>query len=443
MGHRLTSGWGLYPTVTAHVHTARLPVHLKQLLAAGGTWLPQGNCRSYGDGCLAPQVVSMLALNHLLDFDPSRGTVRAQAGITLDDLLRFLVPRGWFLPVTPGTKFPTLGGCLAADVHGKNHHLDGTLRNFVEQLDMVLADGSEISCSPQDHPDLFRATLGGMGLTGIIYAATLRLRRIESAFIDMRSVRTGSLAEAVQVFSETHANYPYSVAWIDCLARGRQLGRAIVMLGDHAAPASDQPDRELTVHRSGSVSVPFFLPGTTLNRWTVKAFNTLYYHRQWRRDVRTRVHYDPFFYPLDAIGNWNRIYGRKGFLQYQFVIPFNNGMEVMTDILERIAARGAASFLAVLKTMGPQDGLLAFPMPGYTLALDIRRSDDSIIPFLRELNETVIAAGGRNYLAKDAIMPRDQFERMYPGLEEFRRIKRTVDPEGRFKSTQSARLGLS
>lgn len=442
MEDRLTSGWGLYPTLAARVQKPRLPDDLCRVLAADGRVLPQGNCRSYGDACLAPRVVSSLELNHILEFDPEGGTIRAEAGITLDKMLRFLVPRGWFLPVTPGTKFCTLGGCIAADVHGKNHHVDGTLGNFVDELETVLADGSAVRCSPGVHHDLFRATIGGMGLTGFIYAATLRLRRIESAFIQMRSIRTGSFAEACQVFAETQTQYPYSVAWIDCLARGKQLGRAIIMLGEHAPAASADSGRELSVHRSGSLGVPFFFPGCVLNRWTVRAFNAAYYHRQWRRDVAARVHYDSFFYPLDVIGDWNRVYGRNGFLQFQFVVPFEDGEEVMTSILGRIAERGAASFLAVLKTMGEQDGLLSFPMPGYTLALDVPLRDSGVIPFLRELNQTVIAAGGRSYLAKDAILEREQFESMYPGLEKFRRIKRMFDPDGRFCSAQSERLGV-
>lgn len=435
-----TAGWGLYPVVDAQVDHPRYLEELVGLAQRGQPQLAQGNCRSYGDACLYPQVVSTLPLQHLLEFDPQQGLLRAQAGITLDSLLRFCVPRGFFLPVTPGTKFPTLGGCIAADVHGKNHHRDGAIGRFVEELEMVLADGSQVRCSRRVYPDLFRATLGGMGLTGFIYAATLRLKPVESSFIEVRTVRTGDFAEACQLMSETRDQYLYSVAWIDCLATGRHLGRSLVMLGNHAPASGPSP---LPLHSTRQRPVPFYLPGFALNSWSVGAFNTLFYRRQWRRDQQRRVHYDPFFYPLDVLSNWNRIYGRGGFLQYQFAIPFAGGLELMREILGRIAACGAASFLAVLKTFGPEEeGLLSFPLPGYTLALDFPLQGGRIIPFLTELTKLITPAGGRIYLAKDAILEEGDFVAMYPRLEEFRKIKQKYDPHNQFRSCQSDRLGL-
>jgi FAD/FMN-containing dehydrogenase len=366
-----TSGWGLYPVVESCLEKVRFPKDLVSSVRSRKPFLPQGNRRSYGDACLFDRVFSTLSLDHLLAFDSERGLLRAEAGIPLEEIIRFALPRGWFLPVTPGTKFPTLGGCIAADVHGKNHHVDGTIGNFIDELEMVLADGSWVRCSRSEMPDLFGATLGGMGLTGFIYAATLRLRKVDTAYIQMRAIRTDNLAEACRIFAETSHAYTYSVAWTDCLARGSSLGRSIVMLGNHAPKGTVEPSRAFRLHARGRLSVPFFFPGIALNAWSVKAFNALYYRRQVRRQVDALVHYDPFFYPLDAISHWNRIYGRGGFLQYQFVIPFADGQEIMTQVLERIADRGIASFLAVLKTLGPQEGLLSFPMPGYTLALDI------------------------------------------------------------------------
>jgi len=435
-----TAGWGLYPVVEARIDHPRHPGELIGLAQSGQPHLAQGACRSYGDACLYERVVSTLPLQHLLEFDPAQGRLRAQAGITLDSLLRYCVPRGFFLPVTPGTKFPTLGGCIAADVHGKNHHREGTIGRFVEELEMVLADGSQVRCSRREHPELFRATLGGMGLTGFIYAATLRLKPIESSYISVRTVRTRDFAEACQLMVETRDEYLYSVAWIDCLARGRGLGRSLVMLGNHAPASGGEP---LKLHSFRQRPVPFNFPEIFLNPWSMRAFNALIYRHQWRLERQRLVHYDPYFYPLDALSRWNRIYGRRGFLQYQFAIPFAGGLELMREILGHIAAQGAGSFLAVLKTFGPEDeGVLSFPLPGYTLALDFPLRGGGIIPFLRQLNRLVAGAGGRVYLAKDAILEEEDFARMYPRLEEFRRIKRQYDPHNQFRSCLADRLGL-
>lgn len=444
MHRQRIAGWGRYPVTEAEVARVRSREDLVEQLRRPGPWLAQGSCRSYGDACLGARVLSTLPLGHLLAFDAETGVLRAEAGITLDEILRFAVPRGWFLPVTPGTKYPTLGGCLAADVHGKNHHVDGALSRHLDSLEMVLADGSTVRCSRTEHPELFRATLGGMGLTGVIYAATLRLRPISSAWIALRTLRTGGLAETCRLFAETQDQHRYSVAWIDCLAQGSRLGRSLVMLGDHLdADLAGRPN-PLQVHPSSRFEVPCTLPGWVLTPWSMRAFNGLYYHRQWGRERRAVVHYDPFFYPLDAVGRWNRIYGRAGFLQYQFAVPMARGQEAVAEILGRIAARGAASFLAVLKAFGPADeGLLGFPMAGYTLALDLPLREPGLVGFLRELNRTVREAGGRVYLAKDAVLEREDFEAMYPGLPEFRRVKREVDPENRFRSLQSDRLGLT
>jgi decaprenylphospho-beta-D-ribofuranose 2-oxidase len=438
-----SSGWGLYPTVDTHAERAHYRSDLLRA-AQGPPTLAQGNCRSYGDACLYERVVSTLPLRHLLEFDSANGLLRAQAGCTLDKIIGYILPRGFFLPVTPGTKFPTLGGCLAADVHGKNHHSEGSIAAFVVDIDLVLADGGQITCSRTEHADVFWATLGGMGLTGLIYAATLRLKKISSAYMRTRTIKTQNFDELCQVFEQTQNEYTYSVAWIDCLATGRKLGRSLLMLGEHASAAEAPANEPFKKHLDGGPSVPFFLPSIALNRLSMQAFNTLYYHRQLSRQRDAIAHYNPYFYPLDFVQHWNRIYGRRGFLQYQFVVPFAGGRELMADILNRIAQRGTASFLAVLKTLGAQgEGLLSFPMPGYTLALDIPLHDRGIIPFLQEINREIVRVGGRIYLAKDAILDREDFEAMYPQLDEFKRIKRTCDPNNHFRSVQSDRLGLT
>ena len=283
-----------------------------------------------------------------------------------------------------------------------------------------------------------------MGLTGFIYAATLRLQAISSSYIRLRSVRTRDLEETCRLFAQTQRDNRYSMAWIDTLATGSRLGRSIVMMGDHASADEAATANPLKLHASPRLTVPFHLPSVVLNRWSVKAFNALYYRRQWRHDRTTLVHYEPFFYPLDAIGHWNRIYGRAGFLQYQFVLPFAAGLDTVADILQRIAARGTGSFLAVLKTLGDGAGPLSFPLPGYTLALDFPLHDKGIIPFLRQLDQLVLKTAGRVYLAKDAILQQEDFARMYyPRLDEFKRLKRTYDPGHLFRSRQSDRLGLT
>jgi decaprenylphospho-beta-D-ribofuranose 2-oxidase len=437
------SGWGNYPSLSARVRQARHRGDLSLFARERPPAIATGSRRSYGDACLFSNVISTLDLSHILGFDSDKGIMRAEAGVTIDDLIRFALPLGWFPPVTPGTKFPTLGGCVAADVHGKNHHVDGSLGDHVDVLELILADGTQIHCSPTHHAELFQATLGGMGLTGFIYAVTLRLRRVPSAFIAVRSERAGNLRAALQLLSETEGIYTYSVAWIDCLARGGARGRSILMLGNHAEPNQLPAGAKVwQPHSHRRLDFPVDLPEFVLNPLSMRLFNSAYYHRHIRRRRETIRHYDPYFYPLDVVGRWNRVYGRPGFLQYQFVVPFAGGADVLDEILERISRRGTGSFLAVLKSFGKGRGFLSFPEPGYTLALDFPLTDRTIIAFLREITTLVRDAGGRVYLAKDAILKRDDFDVMYPDLSHFKRVKQRYDPENHFRSAQSERLGI-
>lgn len=439
------TGWGRFPVTEAIRLRARSASDLEEFAAGPEPLLPQGNCRSYGDACLWERVVSTLALDRMLAFDPDSGLLSAEAGITLATIIRFSLPRGWFLPVTPGTKYPTLGGCVAADVHGKNHHAHGTIARFIESIDMILADGSRQRCSSSEHADLFAATIGGMGLTGFIYSVSLRLTRVDSAYLAMDSQRTANLAHTCQLLRDTQREYTYSVAWIDCAKKGRCRGRGIIMLGNHTNAGAIDARPRWRLHPATSRKLPVPMPGWTLNRLAVRTFNTLYRRRHWRRRTHRIIHYDPFFYPLDGLSNWNLLYGRRGFLQYQFVVPFTDGIDAIDEVLDRLQHGRLTPTLAVLKTFGAwEGGMLSFPIPGYTLALDLPVGNGRVVDALSEVTATVTAAGGRVYLAKDAVVSRDDIEVMYSHrLAKFRLTKSRYDPCSRFRSCLSDRLGLT
>ena len=444
MRHEKTTGWGRFPVVEATQRRARSLEDLVAFARQPHPQLARGSGLSYGDACLASNLISTIHLNRLLSFDDTLGVLRAEAGVTIEDVIRFDVPRGWFPPVTPGTKFATLGGCVAADVHGKNHQAEGSIATYVDELHMVVAGGAEIRCSRGQNPQLFKATLGGMGLTGFVYAVTLRLKKVTSAFLHTRTERTGDLQATCRLLEDTQAASSYSVAWIDTFPAGGRTGRGLVMLGRHqlASEVDGGPD-PFPLHPAPRVSVPPWWPSFLVNRLSARASNALYYRRRWRRVRETVVHYDPYFYPLDAVAHWNRLYGRRGFLQYQFVVPFSAGAPALGDVLECLRRRGFSSYLAVLKTFGPEAGMLSFPMPGFTLTLDFPVGRGAIIPALHAVTRIVRQAGGRVYLAKDAILAREDFDGMYPDLDAFKAVKRDVDPDCLFRSVQSDRLGIT
>jgi FAD/FMN-containing dehydrogenase len=410
--------------------------------------IAHGLGRSYGDTSFnsAGATILMERLNRMLELDPETGVLRAEAGVTLSDIGQTLVPQGFFLPVTPGTRFVTLGGAVASDVHGKGHHVAGSFSNHVIDLQLLLADGSSATCSREQNADLFWATVGGQGLTGIITEVRLQLRRIESAFLQVRTERAGNLEDALRLFDEGDDGYAYSVAWLDCMANGKSLGRSVLMRGNWMQTAdlprkySDKPLQHPSVKR---LAVPFNFPGMALNRLTVRSFNLAYYHRASKQPRETCTGYLPFFFPLDAVDSWNRIYGKRGFLQWQFVIPFEDGVAGLTTILERLTRSHAPSFLAVLKKFGKADPeqMLSFPTPGYMLALDFP-STPRILNLLDDLDRLVLNHGGRFYLTKDARMKPDAFRAGYPRLDEWLEIKHRVDPQNRFSSDQARRLGL-
>jgi decaprenylphospho-beta-D-ribofuranose 2-oxidase len=430
-------GWGRYPVVDAEVYSPTSQADLQKQLSSlnGGSITPRGLGRSYGDSSLGEKMFSTRWLKHMLAFDQNTGILYCESGVSLIEILDVFVPKGWFLPVTPGTQFVTVGGAIASDVHGKNHHVSGCFCDHVESVDIFLNDERTIHCSRKDHPDLFHATCGGMGLTGIILSASLQLKPIKSALIDQMTCKAKNIEEVLALF-ETEADKTYSVAWIDCIAKGSSLGRSLLMVGEHSL------DGGYPMLNKKQIGFPFDMPSQLLNRFTVQAFNTLYYNRIHKLRVQRNVHYAPFFYPLDSVNDWNRLYGKHGFTQYQFVIPKAAGLEGMTKILHLIAASGRGSFLAVLKVFGMKnDNLLSFPMEGYTLALDFK-VESELFPLLDKLDLMVLDYGGRLYLTKDARMSEATFKRSYPEWERFQSVRESYGVKGKFTSHQSKRLGL-
>ena len=431
----LLSGWGRYPKTDCRVVPLRGEADAHAALAMGAPLIARGNGRAYGDAALQPQgTLDYRPCDRLLDFDAATGTLTCEAGVLLADILTTFMPRGWFPPVTPGTKFVTVGGMVAADVHGKNHHGAGSFGRHVLSLDLLHANGETVTCSATEHSDLFAATCGGMGLTGIILRATFRLIPIATRYIRQTTIRTPTLAATMDAFEQNRAA-TYSVAWIDCLSGGTARGRGIVTLGEHAA-VTDLKDSAapLVAKPRRRRTVPFDLPALALNGFSVRAFNALYYRLP--RSAQNIVDYDPFFYPLDALHDWNRIYGKRGFLQYQCVLPLVASRAGMAELLTAIGASGQGSFLAVLKLLGPAAGPLSFPMEGYTLALDFPVRD-GVFDLLDRLDAITQAHGGRVYLAKDARAQPGAIIAGYPRLAEFQQAR-----DARFASLLSERLKL-
>lgn len=436
-------GWGRYPKTTAELVEPADAQALQKFIAAqkkSARNIGRGSGRSYGDSALARQLVSSRFLDSFLELDEKRSTLRCGAGVKLGEVLRVCIPRGLFLPVLPGTKQVTVGGAIAADVHGKNHHGDGTFGAHIQQLSIVLASGELVSCSDSENAELFHATCGGMGLTGLIVEATLSLSPIESSYIDQRSLVSSNLQECFDNIEE-NSQSKYSVAWIDCLASGNELGRSILYLGEHAAAKNRKSDK--MYRERGGIGVPFSTPAFLLNKATMKVFNASYFSLQKGKRSSATLDYDKYFFPLDNIANWNRLYGSKGFLQYQFVVPTESALTGITSVLERVAQSGKGSFLTVLKKFGKENAnLLSFPIEGYTLTLDFK-NEAALFPLLDELDRIVLDHGGRLYLAKDARMSEEVFKASYPRWDEFMTIKNKYDPNGNFSSLQSNRLGLT
>lgn len=437
------ANWGNYPVMESDEESFAFPDQLNQLLDEEADFIPRGNGRCYGDASLAQRTISTLKYDKILSFDAETGIFECQSGLILDQILEVIVPRGWFLPVTPGTKFITVGGAVASDVHGKNHHVDGSFSNHILDMDIVLASKKVITCSPQMNEDLFEASCGGMGLTGLITRVKFRLKKIETSFIKQKQIKARNLEELIQLF-QTYHQYTYSVAWIDCLKKGEQFGRSILMLGEHArlGDLDKQQLRDpLQLPKKKQINLPFNLPSWALNAFTVKAFNYLFYAKNFKPEINNVISYEPFFYPLDAILHWNRGYGKNGFVQYQFVLPME-AKPGLIEILNRISDKGLGSFLAVLKVFGKQESIISFPKEGYTLALDFSVRP-GLLEFLDGLDQVVLRYGGRLYMSKDARMKPEVLQSGYPDLGKFKDIVRKYNPEAKIHSLQSDRLFLT
>jgi len=417
--HTAGLSWGRYPRAT---HTRILPVTWRSdpppLEGVRETVLPHACGRSYGDSCLnaGGALLDATGLDRFISFDQAAGLLRCEAGVTLAEILALMVPRGWFLPVLPGTRWVSVGGAIANDIHGKNHHRAGSFGAHVTAFELLRSSGERLVCAPDRNPELFRATIGGLGLTGLILWAELRLVRVPGAGIAMERVRYPALGAFFEL-SAQDAEYEYTVAWVDCLARGRRLGRGVYMRGDHA----ELPGATPSPLRRPTLRVPADAPSLLLNRWTLSVFNAAYYVGAPRTLRRTVVPYDRFFFPLDGVDGWNRLYGPRGFVQYQCVVPEDHP-EALRALLERVSHSGQAAGLGVLKRFGqaPPAGLLSFPRPGFTLAVDIAFRGERTLDLLEVLDTIVRHAGGAVYPAKDARMSAESFRAFFPHLEAFR-----------------------
>ena len=437
----LLSGWGRYPVVSSSVFRAEKVGDVGDRIASSGshTLIARGAGRSYGDAALnrGGDTVLMGRLNRMLAFDEDSGVVRCEAGVTMAELLDVFVPRGWFLGVTPGTKYVTVGGAIASDAHGKNQHRDGNFGDFVNSITLMLASGAVIRCSEQENRDIFRSTLGGMGLTGVILDAELRLQKVAGGFVQTRRLKSRDLAETIALFDEHESAFQYSVAWVDCLARSSRVGRGVLMFGNHA----DATQRSHMNISSRHLKVPIDLPAWLLNPVSLRAFNNLYYALSPRKNDAVE-HFDGFFYPLDFLTDWNRLYGKRGFIQYQCVLPSTSSTQSLRALLALFGDHGHGSFLAVLKRFGRGRGGLSFPVDGYTVSLDIPMRD-GLLAILDRADQMVADEGGRVYLAKDARLSARMFRQMYPDLPAWRRVKDRVDPDGLFASSLSDRLEIT
>lgn len=433
------SGWGNFPVIKGELTQVSTKDHLIEAINGNETVIPYGNGRSYGDNALNDHMIHYNDPIDPIEFNKETGIGHVSAATQIGDLIDHILPFGWFPPVVPGTKFVTIGGAIAADIHGKNHHVDGCFSQHVISFNLMLENGSIVKCSKKKNSDLFKATCGGIGLTGVILNARIKMIRIQSRFIEQISYKAQNIDELFAHFN-SFDSLRYSVAWIDCTATGNKLGRGVLMTGDFLK------NGELSGYNTGNhskLNIPFFLPSWIINPLLLKLFNTLYYHLSGLNErKKVVVDLNKFFFPLDQILNWNRLYGRQGFLQYQFVLPIKNSREGIKKILKLISESGQGSPLAVLKLFGSEnDNYLSFPMEGFTLALDFK-NQPSLFPLLDKLDTIVNQYNGRIYLAKDSRVKEPIFKHGYQHIDKFLQLRQQYKLADKFKSNQSIRLGL-
>jgi decaprenylphospho-beta-D-ribofuranose 2-oxidase len=446
---RLLTGWGRTAPTAARVVVVHEDADVKDVLAGPPRRgaIARGLGRSYGDAAQnsGGVVLDMTGSGGPVALDPATGVVTASGGTSLDGLIRQLLPRGWFVPVTPGTRHVTVGGAVAADIHGKNHHVDGSWMNHVDSLTLALPGGETRVVSPAEDADVFWATAGGMGLTGVVTSCSFRAIPVETSRMVVDTVRLTNLDETLAATAKSDSRARYSVAWIDVLARGRSLGRSVLTTADHAPKAivDGTTDEARAFAPQARVGTPPVIPGGMLNRLSIRAFNELWFRKApvSRRDELQSI--ATYFYPLDIVRHWNRLYGPRGFVQWQFVVP-DAAVDLLRAIIERLAAAGAASFLTVLKRFGPANpGPLSFPAPGWTLALDMAAATRGLADVLDDLDRQVVDAGGRIYLAKDSRVAPELVAAMYPRLGEWQRVQARLDPGGELQSDLARRLNLT
>lgn len=415
--------WNRLPKITSDTIYTLNEYAIPNVSQAPRPLLTHGNGRSYGDVCLNNKgtLLHTLQLDRFISFDRYTGVLRCESGVTLQQILQLIVPYGWFLPCTPGTQYATIGGALANDVHGKNHHAQGSFGHHVTAFELIRSTGEVLLCRPDQNIEMFKATVGGLGLTGLLSWVEIQLMPVNNPWMWVESHRFNNLEHFWQLNKEAEQQWPYTVAWIDCLASGNSQGRGILFAGKHAAHQANLP-----IYKEGRKRIPIDPPISLINGLSLRSFNTLYY-RQSIKPQGSLSHYAPYFYPLDSIQDWNRIYGRKGFYQYQCVLPPEVAREATAQLLDAIAKSGQGSFLAVLKTFGSQPslGMLSFARPGTTLALDFPNLGDKTLKLLNQLDDIVSEAGGALYPAKDARMPASLFQSGFPEWEHFSEF---IDP---------------